>query len=79
MKPKKRYRPFSYFEKRLKAFLNERHPDRCGDSLFIEQKCHQAETAYRRSILEGDCVAVALARSDEVLFGGLLFSKYDTL
>lgn len=69
----------SYFRLRLMAFLQESHPDKLNNRLFIRERSELATLAYCGAIqndqthMEAEQVAIA------ELFRGLHFSKYDML
>lgn len=68
-----------WFGERLTRFLQIRHPPKQWKVRFIERRSESANERYRRSLADGATDAQALRAADEVLFQGLLFSKFDTV
>ena len=69
----------SYFQLRLSAFLEENHPDKINDRVFIRQRSELAALAYSEAILNGQNHIEARQLANTELFRGLHFSKYNTL
>jgi len=69
----------SYFQLRLFAFLEENHPDKINDRVFIRQRSELAALAYSEAIQNGLNHIEAGQLANTRLFRGLHFSKYDTL
>lgn len=69
----------SYYRLSLLAFLKESHPELSNDMDFIATRGDSAAEAYSETVRSGLSHDVAAEVANEVLFGGLRFSKYDTL
>lgn len=68
-----------YYRRRLEKFLRERHPRLADDRELIHRRSTQAAGEYNRSIEQGESPLLASCRADEKLYGGLIFSRFDTL
>ena len=68
-----------WFQERLEAFLRERHPQKNLRSLALARRSRLAAEKYLTSLGCGQGPEQALRRADKILFGGLLFSPYDTV
>lgn len=68
-----------WFRERLRHFLEVRHPPRQFHRAMIERRSRLAFESYTESIRQGAGVEQAIRAADNVLFRGLLFSKYDTV
>ena len=69
----------SYFQLKLRSYLNEHHPERLQDTEFITARADMALTTYCDAVTEGFTHPEAESMASEVLYQGLHFSKYDTL
>ena len=69
----------SYFQLKLRSYLNEHHPERLQDTEFITARADMALTAYCDAVAQGFSHLEAESIASEVLYHGLHFSKYDTL
>ena len=69
----------SYFQLKLRSYLNEHHPERLQDMEFITARADMALTAYCNAVAQGFTHLEAESMASEVLYQGLHFSKYDTL
>ena len=69
----------SYFQLKLRSYLNEHHPERLQDTEFITARADMALTAYCDAVAQGFSHLEAESIASEVLYQGLHFSKYDTL
>lgn len=68
-----------WFRERLRHFLEVRHPPRQFHRAMIGRRSRLAFESYTESIQQGAGVEQAIRAADNVLFRGLLFSKYDTV
>ncbi len=68
-----------WFRQRLERFLAERHPQRHIRHSTIAARSRRAYELYTNYICDGGSETVACREADEVLFRGLLFSKFDTV
>lgn len=68
-----------WFRQRLERFLAERHPQRHIRHSNIAVRSRRAYELYANRIRDGGSETMACREADEVLFRGLLFSKYDTV
>lgn len=69
----------SYYGFSLLSFLKENHPDRTGDTTFIEERADAAAETYSNAVKNGQTHIEAEELASEVLFQGLHFSPYNTL
>lgn len=69
----------SYFALTLQSFLKESFPELAGDKTFIQERSELAEQAYSDALLAGHTKSEASELSNEVLYEGLHFSKFDML
>lgn len=70
---------FSYYGLSLLSFLQSSHPDRATDTDFIKVRAELACQTFSDALLAGYTQAEAIEQANEVLYGGLHFSKYDTI
>jgi len=68
-----------WFRQRLERFLAERHPQRHIRHSTIAARSSRAYELYTNRIRDGGSEAAACREADEILFRGLLFSKFDTV
>lgn len=69
----------SYFRLRLQELLNTSFPEKAHDVKFIDQRSTWAANAYEGAFRAGNSVSQCNEISDCILFGGLHFSKFDTV
>lgn len=69
----------SYYGFSLLSYLMENHPDRAGDTAFIEERADAAAEMYSNAVKDGQTHVEAEELASEVLFQGLHFSTYNTL
>ena len=69
----------SYFQLKLRSYLNEHHPERLQDMEFITARADMALTAYCNAVAQGFTHLEAESMASETLYQGLHFSKYDML
>jgi hypothetical protein len=69
----------SYYGFSLLFYLKENHPDRTGDTAFIEERADVAAEKYSNAVKNGQTHIEAEELASEVLFRGLHFSPYNTL
>jgi hypothetical protein len=69
----------NYFGLSLQEFLQNSHPQLLVDDEFISARADMASSVYEQSVLNGNTSVEAAEQSNEVLFSGLHFSKYETL
>jgi hypothetical protein len=70
---------FSYYGLSLLSYLQDSHPERAGDTVFISSRADEAAEAYSQAIREGLSHPQAEEQAVRTLFSGLVFSKHDTL
>lgn len=70
---------FSYYGLSLLSYLRENHPDRAGDTAFIEERANAAAEMYSNAIKDGQTHIEAEELASAELFRGLHFSPYNTL
>lgn len=68
-----------YFKLQLIDFLRCSFPERLGDKEFIDARSDMAADAYVAAVREGHNHIDAGSLSNEVLYAGLYFSKYETI
>ena len=68
-----------YYRKRLAEFIAEMHPQLADPGPLVELRSRQAVEAYRTMLARGASPLTAAAQADEILYSGLLFSRFDTL
>lgn len=67
------------YMRRLRTFLEERHPTlRCAEDM-IRTRSERARFTCLRKLDEGYSSTAARKAADAVLFEGLIFSKFDTV
>ncbi len=69
----------SYFRLRLQELLKTSFPEKAHDEKFIEQRSSWATNAYEGAFRSGNPVEQCNEIADYILFGGLHFSKFDTI
>lgn len=69
----------SYFILRLQELLNSSFPEKAHDQKFIYQRSSWAASAYEGAFRSGNAVDQCNEIANSVLFGGLHFSKFDTI
>jgi hypothetical protein len=69
----------SYYRLSLLSYLKENHPERAGDTSFIEARADSAAETYSNAVKNGQTPIEAEELASEVLFQGLHFSAYNTL
>ncbi|OPZ31695.1 MAG: hypothetical protein BWZ00_00473 [Bacteroidetes bacterium ADurb.BinA174] len=69
----------SYFTLTLQSFLNESFPELANDKTLIEERSELAAQTYADALLAGHTHPEASELSNEVLYKGLHFSKFDML
>ena len=69
----------SYFRLRLQELLNTSFPEKAHDEKFINQRSSWAANAYEGAFRSGNPVEQCNEIADYILFGGLHFSKFDTI
>lgn len=69
----------SYYGFSLLSYLQENHPDRAGDTAFIEERADTAAETYSNAVKDGQTHIEAEELASNVLFHGLYFSPYNTL
>jgi hypothetical protein len=68
----------SYYGFSLLSYLQENHPDRAGDTVFIEERADNAAETYSNAVKDGQTHIEAEELASNVLFRGLHFSPYST-
>lgn len=76
---KNKKQELSYFRLKLESYMSEHHPERMGDTEFINARADMALTACCDAVAQGFNHLEAESIASEVLFSGLHFSRYDTL
>ena len=79
MNPKNKPTEFSYYGLYLYRYLKESHPDKAGDTEFINDRAERAAEAYEQARRGGYPADGAQELAMAALLEGLHFSKYDTL
>lgn len=69
----------SYFRLRLQELLNTSFPEKAHDEKFINQRSSWATNAYEGAFRSGNPIEQCNEIADYILFGGLHFSKFDTI
>lgn len=69
----------SYFSLLLKNYLLTSFPDLASDDVFIKERAESAAEKYSLSIQNGLHQDAASEKANQILFSGLLFSKYDLI
>ena len=69
----------SYFRLKLTAYLHDHQPELVDDATLVSSRSDAALTAYCDAVVQGFSHPEAESIASNVLFGGLHFSKYDTL
>lgn len=67
------------YMRRLRTFLEERHPTLCCAEDMIRTRSEKARFTCLRKLDEGCSSVAARKAADAVLFEGLIFSKFDTV
>ena len=68
----------SYYRLTLLSYLRESHPELATDEAFIRARADLAAEAFSNAVRSGMDYDEAVRQADEVLFGGLHFSRLDT-
>ena len=69
----------SYFRLRLQELLNSSFPEKAHDQQFINQRSSWAANAYDGAFRSGNSIEQCNEIANYILFGGLHFSKFDTI
>ena len=69
----------SYYGFSLLSYLKENHPDRTGDTTFIEERADAAAETYSNAVKNGQTHVEAEELASNILYQGLHFSPYNTL
>ncbi|MDO5523849.1 MAG: DUF1896 domain-containing protein [Bacteroidia bacterium] len=69
----------SYFTLTLQSYLNESFPELANDKTFIEERSELAAQSYADALMAGHSHPEASELSNEVMYEGLHFSKFDML
>ena len=69
----------SYFTLTLQSYLNESFPELANDTDFIRERSDFAAQTYADALLAGHAHPEAAELSNEVMYSGLGFSKFDIL
>ncbi|QQU05269.1 DUF1896 domain-containing protein [Myroides odoratus] len=69
----------SYFRLRLQELLNSSFPEKAHDQKFIDQRSSWAANAYDGAFRSGNSIEQCNEIANYILFGGLHFSKFDTI
>jgi hypothetical protein len=69
----------SYYGLYLLSYLKENHPDKAGDTAFIEGRVDHAAEVFEQSRRTGYLPEGAQELAMAALLEGLRFSKYDTI
>lgn len=69
----------SYFALTLQSYLNESFPELAADRAFVRERSELAAQAYADALLAGHTHPEAAEISDEAMYDGLHFSKFDML
>lgn len=77
--PKDEREDLSYFTLTLQSFLNESFPELAADKTFVQERADLAAQTYADALLAGHTHPEAAELSNEVMYAGLGFSKFDTL
>ncbi len=77
--PKDESEDLSYFTLTLQSFLNESFPELANDKTFIGERSELAAQTYADALLAGHTHPEASELSNEALYEGLHFSKFDML
>lgn len=77
--PKNEREDLSYFTLTLQSFLNESFPELAADKTFVKERSDLAAQTYADALLAGHTHPEAAELSNEVMYEGLGFSKFDTL
>lgn len=78
-KKNKTGKELSYYGLSLLSYLRENHPDRTGDTAFIEERADAAAETYGNAVKTGQTHIEAEELASNALFQGLHFSAYNTL
>lgn len=68
-----------YFRLRLQELLNSSFPEKAHDQQFINQRSSWAANAYDGAFRSGNSIEQCNEIANYILFGGLHFSKFDTI
>lgn len=68
-----------YFRLRLQEPLNSSFPEKAHDQQFINQRSSWAANAYDGAFRSGNSIEQCNEIANYILFGGLHFSKFDTI
>ncbi|MBS7320561.1 MAG: DUF1896 domain-containing protein [Myroides sp.] len=68
-----------YFRLRLQELLNSSFPEKAHDQQFINQRSSWAANAYDGAFRSGNPIEQCNEIANYILFGGLHFSKFDTI
>jgi hypothetical protein len=69
----------SYYGFSLLSYLQENHPDRAGDTVFIEERADTAAETYSNAVKDGQTHIEAEELASNELFQDLHFSSFSTL
>jgi len=69
----------SYYRLSLLSYLKENHPDRTGDTAFINERADASAETYGNAVKNGQTHIEAEELASIALFQGLHFSAYNTL
>lgn len=69
----------SYFRLRLQELLSSSFPEKAHDQQFIDQRSSWAANAYDGAFRSGNSIEQCNEIANYILFGGLHFSKFDTI
>lgn len=69
----------SYYGLYLLSYLREHHPDKAGDTAFVEERADRAAEVFEQARREGYLPEGAQELAMSALLEGLRFSKYDTI
>ena len=73
------HKDLSYFRLRLQELLNTSFPEKAYDQKFIDQRSSWATNAYEGAFQSGNDIEKCNEIANYILFGGLHFSKFDTV
>lgn len=69
----------SYYGLYLLSYLREHHPDKAGDTSFVEERADRAAEVFEQARREGYLPEGAQELAMTALLEGLRFSKYDMI
>lgn len=79
MKSKNNLKELSYYGLLLRSYLKESHPNKSDDFQFIKFRVDIVGEVYSKAIKDGYSYDRAEEMASQVLYTGLLFSKFDTI